>query len=107
MTILEADIIAEGNRVDCKHSYIIYVDDGFPHGQNWWCDLPRCGHYEGTAHYEPGAKIRFPPFAFIRTSNPTFGSEEIYSHRANENGIVMELLPEDQRLRRSELESLL
>ena len=83
MTILEADIIAEGNRVDCKHSYIIYVDDGFPHGQNWWCDLPRCGHYEGTAHYEPGAKIRFPPFAFIRTSNPTFGSEEIYSHRAN------------------------
>lgn len=107
MKTLEADVIIEGNNLECTHDYIFYVNDGFPYGQSWWCDMPGCGHHEGSAHYEPSKKIEFPALSFIRTSNPQFGAEEVYAHRADERGIVTSQLPENQRVRRRDLLFLL
>lgn len=86
-------VLDEGNP-DCEHGKILYANNAFD-GQAWWCD--NCSRHEMMG-YSPGLIIKFPPHALIRTPNPQFGGEGVYSHRANANGIVEGMLPNEERV---------
>lgn len=93
-------VLDEGDP-ECKHNYILYIDNAFD-GQAWWCD--ECGRYKRMG-YCPGEKIRFPPDAYIRTLNPDYGGEEVYSWRADSDGVVRRTLPLEERISRWTLKS--
>ena len=98
------EVLKEGDE-NCSHDYILYIHNAFD-GQAWWCDNPSCERHERMDYY-PGKKMSFPPHAYIRTPNPHFGGEEVYSHQADADGIVGSDLPEAEQILRTDLESKL
>ena len=93
-------ILNPGN-ADCKHSYILYIDNKFD-GQAWWCD--QCTRQE-RMNYNPDIKILFPAEAYLRTL-PEPQEEMQYDWQVNAQGRVEGRLPEPKVIHKSLLERL-
>ncbi len=100
MTESKLQVLNEGNP-NCSHPYVYYIDNALD-GQAFWCDVPGCGRHE-KMDYSPGVKILFPPQAYIRTPNPMNGGEEVYAHKADQDGIVRDILPAEKQIHRKDL----